>query len=148
MYTFVSMVRSLHRKGEVNSNMNKKETIVLVDDDPTVRELSILVLERKGYDVLYFSTGADALATIIAACPDLIITDFHMPGMTGGELLHAVHKGLNGNTPPAIIVSALPHEAQATLNELPHIVREIVSKPFDPNDFTAAVQRALLLPAQ
>lgn len=125
--------------------MSQRKTVVLVDDDEMVREVAARMLRRGGFDVAEFDTGADALAAIISSRPDIIITDYRMPGMTGGELLHAVHQRLNGSTPPALIVSGLPCEAHATCQELPHIVRQIVPKPFTLQQLTTAVQIALAL---
>jgi CheY-like chemotaxis protein len=73
------------------------ETILLVEDDSSVRDLAQRVLEMRGYTVLPASDGADALR--IALGPDvlidLIVTDVVMPGMNGREFVEA----LSGRTP-------------------------------------------------
>ena len=63
-------------------------TLLVVDDEPTARAYAANVLRRAGYDVLEAASGEEALR--IAADPpariDLLVTDFHMPGMNGDEL--------------------------------------------------------------
>jgi CheY-like chemotaxis protein len=73
------------------------ETILLVEDDNSVRDLTQRVLEMRGYNVLPARDGADGLR--IASGPDvridLIVTDVVMPGMNGREFVEAIH----GRTP-------------------------------------------------
>jgi len=64
------------------------ETILLVEDEPTVRKLARTILERHGYDVIAVGSGGDALvaARKHAGRIDLLLTDVVMPGMNGREL--------------------------------------------------------------
>jgi PAS domain S-box-containing protein len=64
------------------------ETLLLVEDEPSVRRLTRLMLERRGYRVIEASTGAEALVTARhhAGPIDLLLTDVVMPGMNGREL--------------------------------------------------------------
>jgi two-component system, cell cycle sensor histidine kinase and response regulator CckA len=65
------------------------ETIMVVEDEPTVRDLVINILEAEGFRVLAAQNGEEALQ--IAECHlgniDLVLTDIVMPGMSGGELV-------------------------------------------------------------
>lgn len=67
---------------------NSKETVLIVDDESSVRELAAEVLETAGYRVLDASSGPEALAISAAhECKiDLLLTDLIMPGMTGRML--------------------------------------------------------------
>jgi CheY-like chemotaxis protein len=74
------------------------ETILLVEDEPLIRELSRDMLERQGYRVLLASNAKEAeQLSVSAGSFDLLITDAVMPNITGAELarrLRAAHPGL------------------------------------------------------
>ena len=66
-------------------------TILLVDDDPAVRDVTAAMLEDIGYGVIEADDGAAALDLLSKGVRvDLLLADFVMPGMTGGELIKAV----------------------------------------------------------
>lgn len=67
--------------------MNK---VIVVDDEPFVRTTLSMLLRMEGYAVRVAEHAAQALALARAECPDLILSDLHMPGISGGELLAAV----------------------------------------------------------
>lgn len=65
-------------------------TILLVDDDPDVRELTAEILRESGYDVVEAEDGERALAALAAmpTPPALVLLDLIMPVMTGQQMLH------------------------------------------------------------
>lgn len=70
----------------------RRYTILCVDDEPSVRESTSLVLESEGYEVVTAEDGVDALNKISDSIPDLIISDLRMPNMSGFELLKIVRE--------------------------------------------------------
>jgi chemosensory pili system protein ChpA (sensor histidine kinase/response regulator) len=66
--------------------------ILVVDDDPSIRESAGIVLESEGYEVLTASDGLDGLRALSKSLPDLIISDLNMPRMSGFEFLAIVRK--------------------------------------------------------
>jgi CheY-like chemotaxis protein len=64
--------------------------VIVVDDEPFVRTTLAMLLRMEGYAVRVAEHAAQALELARADCPDLILSDLHMPGMSGGELLAAV----------------------------------------------------------
>lgn len=67
--------------------MTRSATVLVVDDDAAVREISACMLEELGYVVLQAESGPDALACIEDAPElDIMVTDIRMPGMSGLEL--------------------------------------------------------------
>lgn len=70
--------------------MDEKIKILLVDDEENVRNALKRVLKRDGYEVYSVAGGAEALAQIKNISPDVIISDFLMPGVNGIEFLNRV----------------------------------------------------------
>ncbi len=64
--------------------------ILVVDDHASVRTTLQAVLEDAGYAVTTAADGRAALQSILTACPDLVLTDLHLPVMDGRELLAAL----------------------------------------------------------
>jgi two-component system, cell cycle sensor histidine kinase and response regulator CckA len=117
------------------------ETILLVEDEPSVRSLARRVLERHGYRVSDVDSGEAALAMIEKASrlPDLLITDITLPGMNGAQLVRAMSR----TRPPRTLFmsgyvtpSGVPTPDDAEWLEKPFTaqmlltrVREILSRP-------------------
>lgn len=81
----------------LNSELNipgGSETVLVVDDDPSVRRLCTEILSRKGYNTIDASNGEDALRvfkTLNDSPPQLVVTDVEMPRMGGVELSSKLH---------------------------------------------------------
>jgi CheY-like chemotaxis protein len=69
-----------------------KHQVLVVDDDPSVRETVALLLMSAGYDVAAAEDGFGALLQLRKMLPDLIISDLNMPHMSGFELLSVVRR--------------------------------------------------------
>ena len=69
-----------------------RHRILVVDDEPSVREMARHVLESEGYEVLTANDGLSALIALGKSLPDLIISDLNMPSMSGFELLAIVRQ--------------------------------------------------------
>jgi CheY-like chemotaxis protein len=66
--------------------------ILVVDDEPSIRETAKPLLESEGYEVVTAADGLDGLHALSKSLPDVIISDLHMPRMTGFEFLGIVRK--------------------------------------------------------
>ena len=113
-------------------------TILVVDDDPPVRELMSRVLESCGYHVLSAEDGRGALALFgDGAGIDLVILDMMMPGMAGRECLLRLRK----RNPEARVMVTTGYTAGSPAREL---LRDgavaVVEKPLDLNGFAEKVQ--------
>lgn len=62
-------------------------SLLVVDDDDDVREATSALMERHGWDAVTVSSGAEALAYLARATPDLVLLDLHMDDMNGWEVL-------------------------------------------------------------
>jgi CheY-like chemotaxis protein len=66
--------------------------ILIVDDDPTLRQIGKTRLEAQGYEVLCAGDGFEGLAALKQSLPDIIISDLRMPNMSGFEFLSVVRR--------------------------------------------------------
>ncbi len=66
--------------------------VLIVDDDPQVAAAMRRLLQRRGFEVLTSICAAHALTLLEAFAPDVVVSDFKMPGMDGVELLAEVEK--------------------------------------------------------
>jgi CheY-like chemotaxis protein len=100
-------------------------TILIVDDDPSVRYLLRLILENEGYTVLEAGNGEAALAAISSeTLPDIVMTDLMMPVMTGAELIVRLRSEPRTSKIPIVVVSSNP-------DAIKHLVVDaVVTKPF------------------
>lgn len=74
------------------------QRILIAEDDPLLAMIYEITLSEAGFEVLMCRDGAEALSCLESFAPDLVITDFFMPGMTGGELIRAVRERRGGLT--------------------------------------------------
>ncbi len=117
------------------------ERLLLVEDASELRHfLAETVLAAAGYDVLAAADGAEGLTLARDLLPDLIIADHQMPGLSGLDMLDALHK--EGMTPPFILITAEGSE-QLAVRALRLGVSDYLIKPFDPDDLLQAVERVL-----
>jgi CheY-like chemotaxis protein len=78
--------------------------ILVIEDDPYAREALVLLLDFYGYDVISASNGNDGLALVTEAAPDLVVTDWRMPGLSGHALCVALRE--QRDTMPIIVVTS------------------------------------------
>ena len=64
--------------------------VLIVDDEPEVRQVLLEFLSSRGYDVSVASGGAEAVALVESTRPDLVLLDVAMPGMDGVETLKRI----------------------------------------------------------
>ncbi len=76
--------------GPITRTMAKKPTVLLVDDDPDIREFVTFNLEKEGYAVVTAKDGAEGVEAAKKHRPDLILLDVMMPGMDGIEACEAI----------------------------------------------------------
>jgi two-component system response regulator (stage 0 sporulation protein F) len=79
--------------------------ILVIDDEPGIRDLLDTLLSRKGYDVVLADNGQKGLEVLRRARPDVVVLDLKMPGMDGLTVLQQV-RGLNPTQPVIILTGA------------------------------------------
>ncbi len=121
--------------------MPEKKKLLIVDDEPNIRELYKEVFQSEGYEVVLASTGPEAIKLVKSEEPDLAIMDIRMPGMDGVDAMHEILS--QNNRLPVIINSAYTHYKEnymswaadayivksADMTELKKTVAELLAKP-------------------
>ena len=113
--------------------------VLLVEDDPRLRQPLTLTLQAKGYDVAAVGTGRDALAAVAGERPDLIVLDLGLPDMDGLQVLQHLRPGL---TVPILVLSARDSETEK-VRLLDAGANDYVTKPFGMQELLARVRVAL-----
>jgi DNA-binding response OmpR family regulator len=113
--------------------------ILVVEDEPRLRELLRLYLEREGHQVTDAGDGATAIATFDQAGADLVILDLMLPGMQGEAVLEALRA--SGDV-PVLITSAKRSDAERIAG-LRLGADDYLAKPFNPHELTARVAAIL-----
>lgn len=86
-------------------------TILIVDDEPILRQLFQRVLEHDGHQVLTAGNGREALEVMRRQVPDLIMLDLLMPAMDGETFLRLIRRHVDWAQVPVVIMSAVANEA-------------------------------------
>lgn len=116
--------------------------ILLVEDEPAIRELVAVNLRHAGHVVEAVESVEDAQAALASALPDLVILDWMLPGRPGIELAKEMRKDPRMREVPLILLTARAHEGDK-LHGFDVGVDDYVTKPFSPRELVARV-RALL----
>lgn len=121
--------------------MTQQPYILIVDDEPELRQLLMDVLESEGCRVTCAANGAEALEHIAREKPDLIVLDLMMPVLDGWTFINS-YVAVAGTEIPMISLSAvLSESATERLERLG--VRCCLTKPFDLGELLACVERLL-----
>lgn len=116
-----------------------RPAVLLVDDDLTLLSVLSRRMARAGYEVRTASSGTAALKLLEGAWPALMVVDLMMPGMDGFELCRRVKQIADL---PIIVLSAVD-ASEAKVSALELYAEDYVTKPFDPDELVARVQRVL-----
>lgn len=111
---------------------NRKNRILILEDDQDIAQLYKLALSDFGYDVVVAGTGAYALSVMDWQMPKVCVVDIGLPDMTGHQFLAAAR--LKGYAGPAIAVSGSPLDRMNGFEAF-------LEKPFQPAEIVALVER-------
>jgi two-component system response regulator ResD len=115
------------------------ETILVVDDEPTIVEVVELYLLREGFKVLTAGDGAAALLAIEQHQPDLIVLDLMLPGVSGLDITRQIRASA---ALPIIMLTARGEETDRVVG-LELGADDYVTKPFSPRELVARVKAVL-----
>lgn len=120
--------------------MNANANILVVDDDPDIREVLKDRLESLGYNVFAAASGVEALELLEKQNPQIVLMDIEMPEMSGLEALKEIRKR-------QIDITVVMITAHGTIERAVEAIRQgaydFIPKPFEPDHIALIVQRAL-----
>ena len=118
----------------------RPKSILVVDDDESLRRITELQLQEAGYDVLTASSGEMALRVVEEQAPSLVITDFKMPGLSGLDLLKAVRKLF---PQVSVLMITAFGTVQSAVEAMKAGAYDYITKPIDYEELVLVVNRAM-----
>lgn len=130
-------MESLTTEQNSQRELQRSASLLLIDDEPLVREAAALSLERRGYTVLQSDDGRQALKLLCGgALPDLILLDVAMPGMDGWQFRVEQKRNPAWAAIPVVAFSA---DSKALAMD----AADYVQKPVDESTLCATIERVL-----
>lgn len=129
-------IRELSEFADPTAPMEARARLLVVDDDPSLRELLQIGLESEGFAVTTAEDGPTALAQFDELDPDLVVLDVLMPGMDGMELCRRIRQQ---SPVPIIMLTAKRNENDVVLG-LESGADDYVTKPFSVRELAARVK--------
>ncbi len=117
-------------------------TVLVVDDEPNIREVIRFALEGSAFRVLEAGHADEARRLIQSGEPDLILLDWMLPGRSGLELAQQLKQNSKTRTIPIIMVSARGEE-EDRVRGLETGADDYIAKPFSPREMVARVNAVL-----
>lgn len=120
-----------------------KKTILVVDDEITILNLLEDVLKARGYGIIKAQGGPKALKILKKTKPDLIILDFFMPGMTGGDVCEKIRADDKLKNIKVIFLT-VARFSKPGLEKLKQMdVSDYITKPFDNADLIKRIEKII-----
>lgn len=120
--------------------MNKKEKILVLDDDPDIGTMIKMMLEYKGYSVTVSERAEQANEVLKTDGFELIIMDMLLSGVNGTDLCSEFKSNPSIASIPIIMISAHPNAKEICLQAG---ADEFISKPFDMQDILSKIDRLI-----
>lgn len=120
----------------------RNQTILIVDDEAHIVHIIRYKLEREGYNIVTANDGQEAYDLAQSVNPDLIVTDFQMPVLSGYEMCVKLHDSDVTADTPIVMVTARGHKLSP--NELAETnIRQLMCKPFSARELIVVIDELL-----
>lgn len=129
----------LPRSGQASPPID--ECIMVVDDDPLIRDLLVQFMSLRGYRAVGVKDGYEALRRVDETPPDLILLDMVMPGMSGVEVLQALRER---EYPGGVVIMTGSHNEELLEEAWALGPQEVLVKPIDLERLLTAIQLVLV----
>ena len=127
---------------ETPESVDKRKTIMLVDDDETHLEILRFGLEYQGFDVISLTSGEGLLEKIQQQKPDAVILDVYLPDANGLDICHILMDNAATAMIPVIVLSG-SIETSIVRQARSAGCRYFLSNPFDPNTILVMLRQAI-----
>jgi DNA-binding response OmpR family regulator len=121
---------------------DRRPLVLVADDDPDIRSLVALRLERSGYEVVAAGDGEQALAAALERAPDLALLDVMMPKLDGYEVTERLRQQEATRHLPVILLTARVQESDIARG-VEAGADDYVKKPFSTSELRDRVQAVL-----
>ena len=122
--------------------MMAPKKVLVVDDEIHIVHVVTIKLRNNGYEVISAENGADAFELACQEKPDIIVTDFQMPIMTGPEFVEKLRQTEQTKNIPVIMLTARSFSIEQELQRQLKI-SELLSKPFSPRELLRIIEDVL-----
>ncbi len=116
--------------------------VLIVDDEIHIVHVVAIKLRHNGYEVISAENGAEAFELACVEKPDIIITDFQMPIMSGLELIDKLRHNESTKDIPVVMLTARNFAIEDEQKEQLKI-SEVLSKPFSPKELLRSIEDIL-----
>jgi CheY-like chemotaxis protein len=116
--------------------------VLVVDDEIHIVHVVAIKLRNNGYDVITAANGAEAYEMACEECPDIIVTDYQMPVMTGIELVEKIRANEASSEIPVILLTARSFAIEEDQKQNLQI-SQCLSKPFSPKELLRSIEDVL-----
>ena|ERR1700687_1532743 len=121
----------------------KQTTIVIVDDDPGIRDSLKELLTHENWKCEIAETGEEGLELVEALSPQLVVTDLQLPDMSGYQLCQTLKREPRSRHLPVVMITGRFTEPDDKIQGFESGADEFFSKPFDPVLFVARIKSIL-----
>ncbi len=125
------------------NNTAPMKKILVVEDDVSIRELLVDVLESEGYQVMAGANGFEGIKILETVTPDLILMDTLMPIMDGYAFRREQMKNPSWNTIPVLMMSAQDQAKEKLEN---HGIKNFINKPLELDNLLETVRALAFAP--
>ncbi|MGA1979309.1 MAG: response regulator [Sedimentisphaerales bacterium] len=116
--------------------------VLVVDDEVHIIHVVAIKLRNNGYEVISAENGDEAFTLACEEKPDIIVSDYQMPGMTGLELVRKLRQNETTKDIPVIMLTARGFAVEDKEKEELDI-SELLSKPFSPKELLRSIDDIL-----
>ncbi len=120
----------------------KRISILVIEDEPDIRDLILYSLEKEGYTAIGAASGEQGLICCRETKPDLVLLDVMLPGIDGFEVLRRLRSDINGERIPVLMLTAKGEDIDI-VKGFEADADDYIAKPFSPRVLMARIKARL-----